>query len=176
MMKLVISLLIFIFINTGYADVLYIKSKNAKLREHPQKKHNSIKVKHSTKLTKIKKVHRWLFVKYKEKKLWVYQGKVSKKIPQKDRSLRVIRHDDIAVHAPGDHLTRKFSSFNGIEKKHMRFMNYHKSCITTDKKGLFPELISEDGIETIVITSELLEKFQEEGEIGEYADIKNGFE
>ena len=170
-MRVVIFILIFVFINPGYANDLYVKSKNAKLRKHPQKKRGTIKVKRGEKLTKIKKVHRWFLVKYQNKKRWVYEGKVSKRIPRKDMSLHVVRYDDVAVSNPRDRLPRQYSNYSGMERKYKRFMNYHKSCITTDKEGPFPELISEDGIETIVITSELLEKFQEQGKIGEYADV-----
>lgn len=172
-MRVVILLVMLIFMSAGYAETLYVKSKVAKLRKHPRKKKTIKKAKRGTKLTKIKKVRKWIRVKYQGKKLWIYKGKVSKRKPKSDASLLTANYaEDVAagsaVRGLSD-IALKFSNSNSIKEKHKTFMDFHQSYITTDKKDFIPQITSRK-VELIKITLEMLEKFQEDGNIGAYAN------
>ncbi|WP_372367354.1 SH3 domain-containing protein [Candidatus Uabimicrobium sp. HlEnr_7] len=171
-MRLMIFCILFVFLGAGFADTLYIKSKTAPLRKHPRKKKTVAKAKRGEKVKKIKKVRKWIRIKYNGKKLWVYKGKVSKKAPKKDTSLLTANYaDDVAAGSAVRGLSKvalKFSSSQSVSPKHQSFMDYHQSFIATDKSDFTPQLAR--GIQLVKITSEMLEKFQEDGKVGSYAD------
>ena len=172
-MRLLVFCILFVFASAGFSDTLYVKSKYAKLRKHPRKNKTAAKAKRGEELTKIKKVRKWIRVKYNGKKLWVYKGKVSTKAPRSDKSLLTANYaDNVATGNAVRGLSKvalKFSSSQNVSEKHQKFMDYHQSFITTDKADFSPQLTSR-GIELQKITSDMLDKFQEEGNIGAYAD------
>ncbi|BBM84266.1 hypothetical protein [Candidatus Uabimicrobium amorphum] len=172
-MRLLVLCILFVFASAGFSENLYVKSKSAKLRKHPRKKKTAAKAKRGDALEKVKKVRKWIRVKYKGKKLWVYKGKVSKKAPKSDKSLLTANYaDNVATGNAVRGLSKvaiKFSSSQSVSEKHQKFMDYHQSFITTDKADFASQPTSR-GVNLEKITSEMLDKFQEDGNIGAYAD------
>lgn len=173
-MKKLVLLVLMMFVSLGYADTLYVKSKRAKLRKHPRKKKTVEKAKRGESMTKLKKVKKWIRVNYKGKKLWIYKGKVSKKNPQPDPSLAALSKspEDIAAGSAVRGLSEvalEFSKENKVSEKHKTFMDYHQSYISTEKSDLAAEITSKK-VKPVAITPDMLEKFQEDGKIGAFAE------
>ncbi|BBM88065.1 hypothetical protein [Candidatus Uabimicrobium amorphum] len=172
-----IFLLLFLGLLNG--ETIYVKSKYASLYQDPSNKSSVVRVKRGTELQKLKKERRWLQIKYKGRKLWVYQGKVSVKKPPQDKSLLIMkdRQNDIAAGSAIRVFPHQVSSATRLSRqlgsgKYVKYMDYHQSFVVADRKDAQVTVVKANGIEMNVITTKDLEHFLARGKIGEYAGFR----
>jgi len=176
---LVVLLSILAFATFGHAADIYVKSKKAKVVKSPKKRSSLKSVKRGESLKRLKYRRKWYKVKVGSKTGWIYKGKISKKKPKEDPSLKAegggynaLAAEDVAagsgLRGLGD-LSLKYSESNKIGPKQRQFMDYHQSFITSDN---FKPKITERGIEVVQISSEDIQKFLEEGKLGDYAEVE----
>lgn len=169
-------LLLFNLLN---ADVVYVKSKYAPLYKNPNKKLFTERVKLGTKLQVIRSLPRWLQIKYKDQKFWVYKGRVSKIIPKRDKSLLTEDHKNNVATGSAvrvfpyhvDNATRLSQMTKNSNYK--KYMLYQQSFIVTNKKNVKVAKLDKIGLKINIITSKDLERFLAYGKIGEYANFSD---
>ena len=174
--------LFFAFAGLLKADELYVKSKQAEVRESPTRKSKKDPIlPHGAKVDKIKYKSKWYQVSYSQDSQnrtgWVFNGKLSTKEPKQDDSLtaangKKISAEDIStgrVMRGVSPMAQKFATANNITSLHQKYLDYHHSFVSTDKD--FNSEITTKEITPIKISSSDISKFLEDGKIGEFSEF-----
>jgi hypothetical protein len=160
-------------------DSLFVQAKNSKLRKDPSKESkNDVPVDRGKELKEMSFKKNWYKVKIAGTSTegWIYQGKVTKGKITEDASLT---KGGTANPKIGEELaagsairglgpvSQKFADRNKVTDRHKRFADYHQSYICVSKSESAPNL-TEPGIKAVKIDDDNLEKFLQEGQLGEF--------
>lgn len=156
-----------------YADeFMFVSSKSAKLKDKPRGTAKDVgKLPFKAKVSVTKKEDRWREVQYEGKKGWILKNNLSSEEPSDDPSLTAedgsrYGSEDVdaqsAVRGVSPTATQ-FANANGISQIHRDYLDYHQSFVISDR------VLDRPGTSN-PITEEDLDRFLQEGKIGEYAE------
>lgn len=153
-------------------EVMFVKTKSAKLKDKPRGTAKDIDtLPFKAKVSITKKDNLWREVKFEGKAGWILKTNLSTEEPADDPSLTAAdgkRYSSEDVDAQSavrgvSPTATKFAESNGISQIHRDYLDYHQSFVISDR------VLDRPGTKN-PITEEDLNRFLEEGKIGEYAE------